>query len=154
MNNKGQITIEYILIMMIICIAMIMTTQMIDEKIEQNIIQQAALNGAQNGAHKNTYATYYNDTYNNYYENHKRLLVSNKVEIIKIQQIKKDNTIQIQVYAHTNTPGSDEKHILSSRINYYVRESITKTFNKTSNTFYEPAYSKNYKITTRNIIWI
>ena len=72
----------------------------------------------------------------------------------KIQQIKKQDTIQIQVYAHTNTLNNEEKHILSSRINYYIRASITKTFNKTSNTFYEPAYSKNYKITTRNIIWI
>ncbi|MCI5867680.1 MAG: hypothetical protein SOZ23_04535 [Methanosphaera sp.] len=154
MNNKGQITIEYILILSIICICMIMTTQIVDEQIEQNIIQHAAQNGAQNGLDKNTYATYYNDTYNNYYENHKRLLLSNKVEIIKIQQIKKQDTIQIQVYAHTNTLNNEEKHILSSRINYYIRASITKTFNKTSNTFYEPAYSKNYKITTRNIIWI
>ena len=153
MNNKGQITLEYMLtIIIIITITTITTTTIIDQN-EQNTIQNAAQIGAQNGADKNAYAIYYNDTYNTYYNENLKLLTSNEIKIIQITTTKtKNNTIKIHTKAHTTTLNTNEKQKASARINYYIRKNIMQTFNKkTSNIYYEPAYSNNYQIKNEEI---
>ena len=154
MNNKGQLSLEYMLILSIILTGLILTTNTIQLEVEKNTILTSAKTGAQTGADKNNYAIYYNDTYNNYHANHPRLTYSNQIKIIKTELIQnKDNTLTIQTTAHTRSLNNHEKQIVSSRINYYIRETITKTYNKTSNTYYDPAYSNNYRITTKDVIW-
>lgn len=156
MNNKGQLTLEYMItIIIIITITTITTTTIIDQN-EQNTIQNAAQIGAQNGADKNAYAIYYNDTYNTYYNENLKLLTSNEIKIIQITTTKTtNNTIKIHTKAHTTTLNKNEKQKASARINYYIRKNIMETFNKkTNNTYYEPAYSNNYKIKTEEIQWV
>lgn len=144
-----------LIIIIIITIITITTPTIIDQH-EQNQIQNAAQIGAQNGADKNAYAIYYNDTYNTYYHENLRLLQSNQIKIIKITQQKTGkNTIKIHTKAHTTTLNMKEKQKASSRINYYIRQNIMQTFNKkTNDTYYNPAYTNNYKIQTDEIQWV
>lgn len=156
MNNKGQLTVEYMLLLCIILIILITITPIIMDENEQNQILNAAQIGAQNGVDKNAYAIYYNDTYNEYYQKDLSLLKSNQIKIIKITLKKTTNkTIKIYTKAHTTTLTSNERYIASSRINYYIRYNIMKTFQiKTNDTYYNPAYSNNYRIETQQIEWV
>ena len=74
MNNKGQIVVEYILLIGVIMIILFTATSTIYQEIEKNKIMNLAQIGAQTGADKNGYAMYYNDTFNNYKENYPRLI--------------------------------------------------------------------------------
>lgn len=155
MNNQGQLTLEYILILSIIIITIISTSTIILLEAEKNTIQNAALTGAQQGVDKNAYAMYYNDTYNTYYKDSLKLIQSNQIKIIKIIQKEDGKIIILTTYAHTTTLNSHEKNLASSRINYYIRRNIMNTFNKkTNDTYYNPCYSNNYEIKTNNIIWV
>ncbi|MCD7781147.1 MAG: hypothetical protein LUG89_00380 [Methanosphaera sp.] len=157
MNNKGQIVVEYILLVFVILVVLISITNMILSQTEENTIITAAHTGIQNGVDKNGYAMYYNDTYNKYQESYQALLMPTTIDIVKIDSYIDGKNMEIQVTLHTSRSlTSQEKYILGSRINYYLRKSITDTFNKTneSNTYYDPAYSNNYIITTRNVRWI
>jgi uncharacterized protein (UPF0333 family) len=156
MNNKGQITAEYMLLVGVIIIILITTINMSITQQEKNTIQASAQIGAQNGIDKNGYAMYYNDTFNNYQDNYPKLLTSTHIKIIQIKMIEKDNkTIELQAYAHSDmTLTVQEKNHIGSRINYYIRRSITETFNKEKqNEYYSPAESDNYIIKTRTVIW-
>ena len=73
MNNKGQLTIEYIILCSILLITLVLTINTITNEVEKNTILSAAQIGAQNGINKNGYATYYNDTFNNYNQHHPQL---------------------------------------------------------------------------------
>ena len=155
MNNKGQITVEYILLLSII-ITLILTTNIIIEQSEKNQIIMQAQIGAQIGVDKNGYAIYYNDTFNNYYKNYPRLLTPTKIKITEINMYEMDNsTLELEVIAFSSeTLTSSEKYIIGSRINYYVRKTITESFDKEQTTIYfDPALSDNYLIKTRNVKW-
>ncbi len=156
MNNKGQLTVEYILLLSIIILVIVSSMSVIFVESEKNIILISAQIGAQNGVDKNGYAVYYNDTFNNYQDNYPKLLSSNKIKIIKIELVElSQNKIKIKTKAHTTSLNSKEKQIVSSRINYYIRRSISQTFKKDQNDiYYDPAYSYNYEITTQNIEWV
>ena len=156
-NNKGQITLEYILFTSIIILILIQTTHTIIQENEKNTIQTAAQIGAQEGIDKNGYAMYYNDTYNNYQQMHPKLLNPTQIKLIKTKLIEKPNqTIDIQITLHTNTQlTTQEKNIIESRITYYTRKSIAQTLNiQTNDTFYENLQTKQYKINKQYINWV
>lgn len=154
-NNKGQISAEYILLLSVIIVIMISLSTIIIDQQEKNTIISAAKIGAQEAIDKNAYSMYYNDTFNYYQQEYPRLLKPTNIEIINITLLEEDDTLKIQTIAHSHSKlSNDEKYIVGSRINYYIRKSITETFKQQQNdTFYNPALSDNYKIETIDIIW-
>ncbi len=166
MNNKGQLTVEYLLLIMVILIIIISITSVTIYQSEKNIILTSAQNGAQEGADKNNYAMYANNTdsednydtyaFNKYEEEYPRLLSPVDVKIIKINEYEKNETITLVITATSkSTLTSKEKEMIGDRINYYSRKSVTEAFNKNkTNLFYDPALSNNYKIKTDNVIWL
>lgn len=156
MNNKGQISVEYILLMSIIIIILIITTNTILEETEKNTILTAAQIGAQIGIDKNAYAMYYNDTFNNYQENYPKLISPTEIKIIHINMTETSNQLEIQTTVHSNTYlNYNEKNIVGSRINYYIRKAIAETLNiKSNDLYYENIQTKNYKINTKNVKWV
>lgn len=154
-NNKGQISAEYILLLSVIIVIMISSSTIIIDQQEKNTIISAAKIGAQEAIDKNAYSMYYNDTFNYYQQEYPRLLKPTNIEIINITLLEDDDTLKIQTIAHSHSKlSNDEKYIVGSRINYYIRKSITETFKQQQNdTFYNPALSDNYKIETIDVIW-
>lgn len=157
MNNKGQISLEYILFSTIIVIMIILVANIAMDENEKNIILESARLGAQEGVDKNAYAMYYNDTFNHYQSDYPRLLYPTDIDIINIT-LKEEGTnkLTISISAHSNTKlNYNQRYIISSRINYYSRRSITNTFKQKQNgLYYSPALSNNYEIECDDVKWI
>lgn len=156
MNKNGQITAEYILMISIILVILLATTNTILHETEKNTILTAAQLGAQTGIDKNGYAMYYNDTFNLYEENYTRLLSPTDIRIINITMEENNENITLQVNLHTNNDlTSREKYIIGYRVNYYVRKSISETFDqKEKDTYYENLETNNYIIETKTVKWV
>lgn len=157
MNNKGQISLEYILVVIVVMLISISTINVIMDENEKNIILEAAQIGAKEGSNKNLYAMYYNDTFAEYQQENLNLLTPTDIEILEIKAKQtNDNTIKLKTTAHTSKIlTNEEKSRMSSRINYYIRKSITETFNqKTNDSFYTIANSNRYNIETEEVKWI
>ncbi|MBE6485602.1 MAG: hypothetical protein E7Z85_02015 [Methanosphaera stadtmanae] len=123
---------------------------------EKNIIIESAQIGAQIGIDKNAYAMYYNDTFNNYMDNYPRLLYPTEIKVINISIIENENNITLQVFLHSNDYlTNNQKEIVGSRVNYYIRKTISETFNqKDTDLYYENCQSNNFKIETKKVKWI
>ncbi len=156
MNTKGQITAEYILLLVVIFIVLISTSNIIQQESEKNIILTSAQIGAQIGVDKNGYAMYYNDTFNNYQNNYPKLLKTTEIKVIKINMYEQDKDIILEVVLHSNSYlTNNEKYIVGSRVNYYVRKTISETFDLIStDTYYNQIYTENYKIETKIVKWV
>lgn len=156
MNNKGQIAVEYIVLMGVLVIIILLTSSIIYQEIEKNKILNTAQIGAQTGVDKNGYAMYYNDTFNNYLENYPRLLTPTEIKIIQINMKEENNTLNLEIVAHSvNTLSSTEKYVIGSRINYYVRKAISESFHIiTNDTYYTNIKTRNYEIKTKNVKWV
>lgn len=155
-DNKGQISAEYILLLVVIIVILMSISVTIIDQHEKNTIVASAKTGAQQAIDKNAYAMYYNDTFNNYQQEYPRLLEPTDIEIINITLTEDNETLKIQTTAHTHSKlNANERYIVGSRINYYIRKSITETFKQQQNdTFYNPALSENYQIYCEDVKWI
>ena len=156
MNNKGQIVAEYILVIGIIIVILITMSQILIEESEKNTILESAQIGAQIGIDKNAYAMYYNDTFNNYMLNYPKLLYPTEISVINISMMNNNSSIILQVSLHSdNYLTNNQKEIVRSRVNYYIRKTISETFNqKNSDLYYENCQTNNYKIETKKVKWI
>lgn len=156
MNNKGQILVEYMLLASILIIILIFTTNTILEETEKNTIITSAQIGAQIGVDKNAYAMYYNDTFNNYQENYPKLTHPTEIKVITINMTETNNQLEIQASLHSNTRlNSNEKNIIGSRVNYYIRKTISEaTGTKNNDLYYENIQTKKYKINTKIVKWV
>ena len=156
MNTKGQITAEYILLLVVIFIVLISTSNIIQQESEKNIILTSAQIGAQIGVDKKGYAMYYNDTFNNYQNNYPKLLKTTEIKVIKINMYEQDKDIILEVVLHSNSYlTNNEKYIVGSRVNYYVRKTISETFDLIStDTYYNQIHTENYKIETKIVKWV
>lgn len=156
MNNKGQIVAEYILVIGIIIVILITMSQILIEESEKNTILESAQIGAQIGIDKNAYAMYYNDTFNNYMLNYPKLLYPTEISVINISMMNNNSSIILQVSLHSdNYLTNNQKEIVGSRVNYYIRKTISETFNqKNSDLYYENCQTNNYKIETKKVKWI
>lgn len=156
MNNKGQIVAEYILVIGIIIVILITVSQILIEESEKNTILESAQIGAQIGIDKNAYAMYYNDTFNNYMLNYPKLLYPTEIRVINITMMDNNSSIILQVSLHSdNYLTNNQKEIVGSRVNYYIRKTISETFNqKNSDLYYENCQTNNYKIETKKVKWI
>ena len=156
MNNNGQITVEYILFLSIIMVILIFTTNTIIEETEKNTILTTAQIGAQIGIDKNAYAMYYNDTFNNYQNNYPKLLNPTEIKVIEINMTEKNNEIELQAVLHSNSNlNYNEKYIIGSRVNYYIRKTISEAFElKNNDLYYNNIQIKKYKINTKIVKWV
>lgn len=156
MNNKGQITEEYILIVGMIIVILILMSHVLIIESEKNLILESAQTGAQIGIDKNAYAMYYNDTFNNYMINYPKLLYPTEIKVINISIIENNNTMSLQVLLHSNNYlTNNQKEIVGFRVNYYIRKTISETFNQEgTDLYYENCQSNNYKIETKKVKWI
>lgn len=156
MNNKGQITLEYILMTGIIIVILIGSIQTINTESEKNTILSAAQMGAQMGVDKNAYAMYYNDTFNNYATNNLQLIFTMDIRVINISMTQEENSLYLQATIHSNTYLTDnQREIISQRVNYYIRKTISQTFDqKNADVFYENVKSNNYNIKTKKVNWV
>ena len=126
------------------------------EESEKNTILESAQIGAQIGIDKNAYAMYYNDTFNNYMLNYPKLLYPTEISVINISMMNNNSSIILQVFLHSdNYLTNNQKEIVGSRVNYYIRKTISETFNqKNSDLYYENCQTNNYKIETKKVKWI
>ncbi len=155
MNNKGQLSAEYMLLIGVMVLVLLISTSMIIDQSEKNTIITSAQVGIQTGIDKNAYAMYYNDTFNRYQESYPELLTPTEIDVVKIDSNTNDKKMELQITLHTSKSlTSYEQYVIGSRVNYYTRRCISEAFNKTGNTYYDPAYSDNYEITTKDVKWV
>ena len=179
-DNKGQISVELLLLISFALISAILLANAIIDANELNVVMASARNGAfegmnvvmasaRNGAFEgissNGLAIYPKESYENYSRDFKKqsLLREKNIKIVKISQsVKgKDNfnltRIQLKVYASSpEVKTKEEKEAVGDRINYNVRKSITQTFKSENitNKLFNPAFSNKYSFTTANVVWV
>ena len=165
LDNKGQITVELILILSFILIIIISITSIAGSANEMNMAMLAAEQGALNGASGNGLAIFPQEAYKNYSSNIDKqgILNPKNIHIINIKKTEKGKDalnktrIQLKVYASCpNIPTREEKESIGDRINYNMRKSIVKAFKSEniSNKLYNPAFSDSYSFTTANVEWV
>ena len=165
LDDKGQITVELILILSFIIIIIISITSIAGSANEMNMAMLAAEQGAFNGASGNGMAIFPQESYKNYSGNIEKqgMLNPKYIHIINIKKTEKGKDslnktrIQLKVYASSpNIQTKEEKESLGERINYNMRKSIVDSFKSEniSNKLYNPAFSDSYSFTTANVEWV
>ena len=164
-DEKGQITVELLLLISFTLITAIILANIILDSNELNIAMASARNGVYEGMSSNGLAIYPKESYENYSKDPKKqsLLREKNIKIIKISQsVKgKDNfdrtRIQLKVYVYSpDVNTKEEKESVGDRINYNVRKSIANSFKteNISNKLFNPAFSNKYSFTTANVVWV
>ena len=165
LDNKGQITVELILILSFLIIIIISMTSIAGSANELNIAMISAKYGALEGISSNGLAIFPQDTYKNYSLNSEKQGIFNakNIQIINIKKTEKGKDafnktrIQLKVYASCPTiQTKEERESIGDRINYNMRKSIVKSFKSEniSNKLYNPAFSDSYSFTTANVEWV
>ncbi len=164
MENKGQISAEYLFITGVMILLIMIGAVFIYSQQELNIAMSAARNGANDGIVSSSSGIYPKQTYNDYSKSKSYLLIPYSVEIVNISysEMGFDNNfdkkkIQFKVYA-TSSKEFSKKQLdsIGDRINYNLRKSIAISFNSTSsmNKLYNPVFSPHYVFTTANVKWV
>lgn len=163
-ENKGQISGEYLLLTGVLIIIIMVSTVFIFNEQELNIAMGAARNGAEDGLVSSSSAMYPKQTYNDYSASKSDLLMPYSVEIVNVSysEFGIDNNydkkkIQFKVYAKSSKDFSKkELDSIGDRINYNLRKSLAISFNTTSSTnkLYNPVFSPHYVFTTANVKWV
>ena len=164
-DNKGQITVELLLLISFALISAILLANAIIDANELNVAMASARDGAFEGISSNGLAIYPKESYDNYSKDPKKesLLREKCIRIIKINQTIKgqDNfnrtRIQLKIYASSpDVKTKEEKEAVGDRINYNVRKSITQSFKSENitNKLFNPAFSNKYSFTTANVVWV
>ena len=164
MEIKGQISIELILIIGFILLIILGIGSFIGTDNELNQAMSAARSGAIEGANTDSFAIYPEEAFKNYTTEHKRLLSTNNVKIIKINNAnqgynEKYNKTKIQLQISASAPSVtdiSDKNALGDRVNFYARKSICESFDTPyqTNEMFNPAFSNRYVFTTTDITWI
>ena len=165
MDEKGQITVELLLLISFTLITAIILANVALDTNELNVAMTSARNGAFEGVSSNGLAIYPKESYDNYSKDPKKqsLMRMKNIKIVKItQSIKgKDNfnrtRIQLKIYASSpDVKTKEEKESVGDRINYNVRKSIANSFKteNITNKLFNPAFSNKYSFTTANVVWV
>ena len=164
-DEKGQITVELMLLVSIALIAAILLANVIMDSNELSIAMASARNGAFEGASSNGIAIFPKESYENYSKDPKKqsLMKAKDIKIVKISQsiMGKDtfNRTRIQLKIYASSPSiktKEEKESMGDGINYNVRKNIVNSFKteNISNKLFNPAYSNKYSFTTANVVWV
>ena len=165
LDEKGQLTVELLLLISFALIAAIILANAIMDTNELNIAMISARNGALEGISSSGLAIYPKESYENYSKDPKKqsLMKTKNIKIVKItQSIKGKDTfnktrIQLKIYASSpNVKTKEEKESVGDRINYNVRKNIANSFKteNISNKLFNPAFSNKYSFTTANVVWV
>ena len=164
-DNKGQITVELLLLLSFTFITIVLLTNVISDSNELDMAMASARNGAFEGVYSNGLSIYPKESYDNYSKDDKKecLLNSKNIKIIKISQTIKGKDsfnktrIQLKVYASSQEiTTKEEKESAGDRINYNMRKSISNSFKteNITNRLFNLAFSNKYSFTTANVEWI
>lgn len=163
-DKNGQLNIEYILLIAISILVILSFFPYLNEINELNICMTVARNGAFEGAIMDSFAVYPEIKYEYYMKEHPRLKSGTKIVIIKLDYIKQGfdpkyqrNKIKIKVFASApSLRNPSDRDCAGDRINYYIRKNICEAFKteNLTNTYYNPAFSDKYIITTAEVYWI
>ncbi len=161
---RGQLTIEFLMILgfsLIITIPLIMS---IAGSNELNQAMAASRAGALDGSLSDGLAVYPEDVFKDYELEHLRLVNPSCVKIIKIDYINQGlsqsyNKTKIQLRIHASAPQVKDKtdrNCLGDRINFYARKKICESFHteNLTNSLFNPAFSNNYVFTTADVRWM
>lgn len=164
MNDNGQISAEFVMIVGIGLVTTLIFAHASLEAIELNTITSAARNGVTEGIAMDSMAVYPSEKFKKYSESYPRLKTCSRVVYIDTRCINLgyDRTYQktkLQIKIRASTPdqmNQVEMDCLGDRINYYVRKNICKAFKTEdrANIYYNPAFSDRYIITTSNVEWL
>ena len=164
MDGKGQISIEFVILVGIILLIILGITTFFGNDVELNQDMAAARSGAIEGANSDSFAVYPEDDVKNYTIEHQRLLSPSSVKIIRIDYNNqgfndKYNKTKIQLEITASAPNvltSNDKNALGDRINFYVRKSICESSGTSyqTNSVFNPAFSNKYVFTTADVTWI
>lgn len=164
LDIQGQISLEFILIIVISMITSLAFAQAGFKAVELNTCMAAARNGATEGCAMDNMAVYPSEKFKQYTENHPRLKTCSIIKIVSINWLDcgfdtkyHKNKLMIQIIA--STPSNMDKWDRAcegDRINYYARKNICKAFKteNLTNIYYNPAFSDNYYITTYDVKWV
>ena len=163
-ENKGQVSAEYLLLIGCLIVIILISISFIASQHELTMAMTAARNGVNDGSLYSASAIYPKDTYNDYSKANYELLIPSSVEIINISYTDmgydsnyEKQKIQFKVYAHCSKD-LDKKELdsIGDRINYNLRKSIALTFEtaKATNKLYNPVFSQHYIFTTANVKWV
>jgi uncharacterized protein (UPF0333 family) len=163
MDYRGQISIEFIMIVATIPLMVLLLGVFTSESSELTLALAAARNGATQGANLDSLAFYPDQAFSNYTHKNQRLLLPSRVKILKVEYknqgyspVYQKTKIQIKVHASDPTLiNPDDKNCMGERINYYVRKSISGTFQTDymSNNAFNPVFSHRYYYTTADVKW-
>ncbi|MEN6329374.1 MAG: hypothetical protein ABFC91_03695 [Methanobacteriaceae archaeon] len=163
MDKRGQISMEFIMMVAIIPLMVLLLGSLTSESSELTLALAAARNGATQGANLDSIAMYPDQAFSNYAIKNQRLLYPSKVRVLKVEYtnqgynpVYQKTKIQIRVYASDPTlKNRDDRNCMGERINYYVRKSISGTFKTDymSNNAYNPVFSYRYYYTTADVKW-
>lgn len=163
MEIKGQISVEFILLMGFMLIVTCAVAAYIFEDSELTYAMGAARSGAVEGVIADSMAVYPEESFKSYQQEYPRLISPSGVKIVKIDYAEPEfnstynrTKIQLKIYATGTNLDNEEQYRLGSRINYYARKSICEVFNtqNLTNSAFNPAFSDNYYFTTAGVEWV
>lgn len=164
LDSKGQLSIEYLFLLVILLMIVITSIQVISEENELNIALNCAKSGAYEATLINSISVYSIKEYNSLYTN-RHIFNPKKVKILKIDYYKtnynnsfKKTNILIRVTATSDFNLSlSEKSVLGQVINNRIRRSIVYGFHnedKTDAPYYNICYSNNFVYKTDDVVWV
>lgn len=164
LDNKGQLSIEYLFLLIILIMIIMLGIQVIYEENELNIALNCAKSGAYEGMLIDSISIYSIREYNNLYTN-RHIFNPKKVKILKIDYYRTNYNysfrkvnILIRVTATSDfNLTNDEKSILGQVINNRIRRSIVYGFHnedKTDAPYYTICYSNHFVYETDGVIWV
>jgi hypothetical protein len=164
MDFHGQYVLEYILILGFSILVSLSSLTLVYDINELNTIMASARSGVLLGSAMDGLAIYPHEKFDNYIKKHPRLITGSKIYFIRViyekdgyDPIYKRKKIKLKIYASIKSVYNvADRECIGDRINYYVRRSICKSFNteNLTNTYYNPAFSDNYFITTYDVVWV
>lgn len=163
MDAKGQISVEFVLLIGLILLIVMGIASFFGEDNELNQAMTVARSGAIDGANMDSFGIYPEDAFNNYTTNHPRLLSQSSVKIIKIDYINhgfnatyNKTKIQLQIIASApSVTDSGDRKALGERIRFNAMKSICESFGTSdqTNSLYNPAFSNRY-VFTAGVRWV
>jgi hypothetical protein len=163
MDVKGQLPIEFLMIMGVSIVFLIPFVMGLTNANELNQAMSAARTGALQGAISDSLAVYPHESFQDYSTEHPKLLHSSGVKITGVSYLNQGfhqgyQKTKIQLRIHASSPsvtGKTDRNRLGDRINFNARKKITESFNteNITNKLYNPAFSDKYVFTTADVYW-
>ena len=163
MDVEGQISAEYIMIAGFMLVVSCAVAMFIIDESELTHAMGAARSGASEGLITDSLAIYSDEAYKDYVNDHQRLISPSGIKIVNISYkdmgydvLYNRTKIQLRIYASGSMMNYSNRNCLGDRINYNARKSICEVFKTQdlTNSFYNPAFTNKYVITTADVKWI